>query len=59
MVTIGKLGEETSTPVHFCDIRNVESKNQPVLPINNSERNHQRLQKYAHITSEYVDSSSS
>jgi len=25
MVTIGKLGEETSTPVHFCDIRNVES----------------------------------
>ena len=25
MVTVGKLGEETSIPVHFSDIRNLEA----------------------------------
>jgi hypothetical protein len=34
VVTVGKLGEDTSIPVHFSEIRNFEVPDKTVPPVN-------------------------
>ena len=58
IVTVGKLGEDTSIPLHFSDVRNLEAQISPI-PAATTRQEQQRSRKYTHLTSEYADSSSS
>lgn len=47
MVTVGKLGETTSTPIHFCDLQVIAADKNPNIQ---QVKGEEKSQKYAHIT---------